>query len=136
MTSIKFDCGIIPPDFCEHESLLSSLNGKIHEIASASFVQEEVNLLYNEFCGIVRNEMLHKLPHKRINLKFGLDDKRRWHSRPWWNDSLAAKWNEVCLAERNWLKTNSRVTSRSEMKVGSHKNTTSNAIYQNVCHTL
>ena len=76
---------------------------KILEIASSSSVQEEVNLLYNEFCGIVRNEMLQKLPNKRVNLKFGFDSKRRRHRKPWWNDSLAAKWNQVYLVERNWL---------------------------------
>ena len=49
MSSIEFDCGIIPPGFCEDERFLSSLNEKIHEIASSSSVQEEVNLFYKEF---------------------------------------------------------------------------------------
>ena len=49
---------------------------KIHEIALSNPVQEEVNTLYSEFCGVVRNEMLQKLPNRRINLKFGLDNTR------------------------------------------------------------
>ena len=52
-------------------------------------------MLYTEFCGIVRNEMLQKLPNRfEINSKFGLDNKRRRIRRPWLNESLAAKWNK------------------------------------------
>ena len=114
VSAIKFDCGVIPPGFCEHESFLPLLNEKIHEIALSNSVQEEVNTLYSEFCGVVRNEMLQKLSNRRINLKFGLDNKRRRNRRPWWNETLAAKWNEVCLAERDWLKSKGR--NRNELK--------------------
>ena len=107
VSSIKFDCGTIPPGFCDDESFLSSLNEKIQEISSS-------NLLYNDFCGVIRNEMLQKLPHRHIILKFGLDNKRRRHRKPWWNDSLADKWNKVCLAERKWLKTKDK--HRNELK--------------------
>ena len=50
----KFDCGTIPLGFCEDESFLLSLNAKIQEISSSNSVQEEVNLLYNEFCGALK----------------------------------------------------------------------------------
>ena len=55
-----------------------------------------------------------KLPHTHKTLKFGLDNKRRRHTKPWWNDSLADKWNKVCQAERNWLKTKDK--NRKELK--------------------
>ena len=71
-------------------------------------------MLYSAFCGMVRNEMLQKLPNRHLNLKFGLDNKRRRKRRPWWNENLAARWNEVCLAERDWLKSNDRI--RNELK--------------------
>ena len=57
-------------------------------------------MLYTEFCGIVSNEMLQKLPNRFvINLKFGLDNKRRRTRRPWLNESLAAKWNKIELVK-------------------------------------
>ena len=62
-------------------------------------IQEEVNLLYmyNEFYGIiVKNEMLQTLPNRHVSLKFGLDNKLRIHRKPWWNDSFAGKWSQVC----------------------------------------
>ena len=58
--------------------------------------------------------MPQKLPHRHIILKFGLNNKRRRHRKPWWNDSLADKWNQVCIAERNWLKTKDK--NRNELK--------------------
>ena len=90
-----------------------SLNEKIQDIRSSNSVQEEVNLLNNDFCRVVRNEMLQKLPHRHIILKFGLENKRRGPRKPWWNDSLADKWNKVCLAERKWLKKDKH---RNELK--------------------
>ena len=117
VSSIKFDCGTIPPGFCEDENFLSSLDEKIQEIGSSNSMQNEVNLLCNDFCDIVKNEILQKLPHRHIVLKFGLDNKRRRHKKPWWNDDLAAKWNQVCLAERNWLKTKGNNTCKNELKV-------------------
>ena len=60
--------------------------------------------------------MLQKLPHRHVVLKFGLDNKRRRHKKPWWNDDLAAKWNQVCLAERNSLKTKGNNTCKNELK--------------------
>ena len=116
VSSIKFDCGTIPPGFCEDENFLSSLDEKIQKIGSSNSMQNEVNLLYNDFCEIVKNEMLQKLPHRHIVLKFGLDNKRRRHKKPWWNDDLAATWNQVCLAERNWLKTKGNNTCKNELK--------------------
>ena len=114
VSSIKFDCGTIPPGFCDDVSFLLSLNEKIQEIGSSNSVQEEVNLLCSNFCGVLRNEMLQKLPHRHIILKFGLNNKRRRYRKPWWNDSLADKWNQVCIAERNWLKTKDK--NRNELK--------------------
>ena len=52
--------------------------------------------------------------HIHIKLKFGLKNKRRRHKKPWWNDSLADKRNQVCQAERNWLKTKDK--NRNELK--------------------
>ena len=58
--------------------------------------------------------MLQKFTYNHVNLKFGLDNKRRRHRKPWWNDSLAATWNQVCLVERNWL--NSKGKNGNELK--------------------
>ena len=72
MHSIKFDCGTIPPGFCEDENFLSSLDEKIQKIGSSNSMQNEVNLLYNDFCEIVKNEMLQKLPDRHVVLKGSL----------------------------------------------------------------
>ena len=56
MSFTKFDCGTIPLGFCEDESFLLSLNEKVQEISSSNSVQEEVNLLYSEFCGALKND--------------------------------------------------------------------------------
>jgi hypothetical protein len=43
------------------------------------------------------------LPSK-IVLIDGLSNKHRRCKKPWWNDDLTSLWNEVCSAEKIWIK--------------------------------
>ena len=51
---------------------------------------------------------------RNCHIHIKLEKKRRRHKKPWWNDSLADKWNQVCQAERNWLKRKDK--NRNELK--------------------
>jgi hypothetical protein len=40
----------------------------------------------------------------KIVLIDGLSNKHRRCKKPWWNDDLTSLWNEVCSAEKIWIK--------------------------------
>ena len=41
-------------------------------------------------------------------IKLGQSNKRRRILKPWWNDELQMMWNDMCDAERAWLKCKNR----------------------------
>ena len=92
-----------------------SLNEKIQESGSSNSVQEEVNLLYSDFCGVLRNEMLQKLPHRHIILKFGLNNERRRYRKPWWNDSLAENGIKFAQQKATGVKQKTKIEMNSKI---------------------
>ena len=46
--------------------------------------------------------MYDNLPYKTILT--GVSNKRRKIGKPWWSDRLTNLWNDVCIAERSWLR--------------------------------
>ena len=99
----RYNLTNIPPSFCHDEhsnSLFQTLNNLVTNLQS----QQDVDKIYSEFCSIVQSEMSLKLPKREIVVKFGVSNKRRRIRKPWWSDDLQAFWNDMCDAEKAWLK--------------------------------
>ena len=60
------------------------------------------------FYSVVKKEMMSKLPNKNVVIKLGQSNKRRRILKSWWNDELQMMWNDMCDAERAWLKCKNR----------------------------
>ncbi|CAG2237646.1 unnamed protein product [Mytilus edulis] len=67
--------------------------------------QSNIDNMYENFVKIVKTEMCNKLPAKNIVLSNGFNiNKRRRCKKEWWNEELTLLWNEVCKAEKVWIK--------------------------------
>ena len=69
-------------------------------------MQYDVDLVYDDWCGIIREQMYNELPYKSINV--GLNNKRRRVAKQWWNGKLTELWDVVCETERKWLNCTTR----------------------------
>ena len=73
--------------------------------------QNDIDKIYDDFCTIVKNEMSSKLPKKEYVIRDGACNKRRRIRKPWWNEDLQCLWNEMCRAEKIWLRCKGRQKS-------------------------
>jgi hypothetical protein len=54
---------------------------------------------------MLKKETKSKLTSKSYVLRSSdLSNKKKRPGKPWWNDTLSKMWNEVCTAEKAWLK--------------------------------
>ncbi|CAC5398041.1 unnamed protein product [Mytilus coruscus] len=95
---------------------INSINECIHDIECSDGLQKDVDDLYNNFVDIMHNEMNNKL-ESRVKVLNGTNNKRRRFKKPWWNNKLTEKWNNVCEAEKNFLNSpHTCNTTKKEMR--------------------
>jgi hypothetical protein len=97
---------------------LSALNVVVHRTwtlftipdSLGSVVQNQSSMdnLYSELCGILTSEMDRLLEPTTVVLYSGTSNKRRRLRKAWWNEALSVMWNDVCAAQKQWIKAKGR----------------------------
>jgi hypothetical protein len=51
------------------------------------------------------HENIYKLlPYRNVKILTGCNNKKRKMVKPWWNDKLTQAWIDMCVHEKQWLK--------------------------------
>lgn len=99
----KYDVSNIPVNVCndyETASYLQALGTFEGNVKS----QNDIDELYGDFCSTIKTAMSSTLSKKNIVIQYGVCNKRRRIRKPWWDDDLQVLWNNMCEAEKAWLK--------------------------------
>lgn len=100
----RYDVSNIQADFLQSDEVATVINNLIQSLETETLSQENIDSLYQEFCETIISEMSAVLPARRVTLKSAHSNKRRRAKKPWWNESLTLMWNNVCEAERVFLR--------------------------------
>jgi hypothetical protein len=101
----KYDVTDVPSDFCSNSDVIKVLNDAIVSLENDEKSQDCVDSAFNKLCDVLKNEMHVKLTHKTVTVKSSVSgNKKRRLGKPWWNDTLTELWNEVCTAEKAWVR--------------------------------
>ncbi len=73
-----------------------------HIIETNEKTQEQVDSIYESFCGTVKEEMATEVENKIITIKLGLSYKREKIKKARWTDHLSQLWNNLCEVECKW----------------------------------
>ncbi|VDH96507.1 Hypothetical predicted protein [Mytilus galloprovincialis] len=104
-TKKKYDTRNLPEDWLCQESTIAEIDNAIRFLENSIADQSSIDNMYENFVKIVKTEMCNKLPAKNIVLSNGFNiNKRRRCKKEWWNEELTLLWNEVCKAEKVWIK--------------------------------
>ncbi|CAG2257828.1 unnamed protein product [Mytilus edulis] len=104
-TKKKYDTRNLPEDWLCQESTIAEIDNAIRFLENSIADQSNIDNMYENFVKIVKTEMCNKLPAKNIVLSNGFNiNKRRRCKKEWWNEELTLLWNEVCKAEKVWIK--------------------------------
>ncbi|CAG2203532.1 unnamed protein product [Mytilus edulis] len=99
---IVYNVKNIPDTWMNDENSINLINSCIANIESCNGIQVELDNIYNEFINVIHNEMNDKLD-KKIKIMNSVNNKKRRFKKRWWTDELTVKWNQVCLAEKQYL---------------------------------
>ena len=80
---------------------LLRVNNIIDKLDQSLKTQGDIDMVYDEWCDFIRDEMYTSIPHKTI--RAGIKSKKFRPGKPWWCDRLTELWSEVCTTERRWL---------------------------------
>jgi hypothetical protein len=101
----KFDVSDVPLDFCTDVDTQLKLNNIISELENSQKRQQDVDSVYTSLCNVIKGEMEARLPHKTVTLRSRSgSNKKKKFGKPWWNERLSVMWNDVCVAEKRWLR--------------------------------
>lgn len=96
----------IPPDFLGGK--LNILNDYIESIEQDVNSQEELDNIYSNLMGTIKEEMYNSLSHKTVKVQLGANNTKRKVKKPWWSDHLSELWNNQCHAEKAMLRCKSK----------------------------
>ena len=99
---IVYNVKNIPDTWMNDENSINLINSCIANIESCNGIQVELDNIYSEFINVIHNEMNDKLD-KKIKIMNSVNNKKRRFKKRWWTDELTVKWNQVCLAEKQYL---------------------------------
>ena len=97
----KFDTKQIPPGFMNTDITIGALEALSERLNHSDTDQHSMDSLYSDFCSVITDEMNRCLPQKTFLLN-GNRNKKRRAQKPWWSEEMTNKWNDVCIAERDW----------------------------------
>lgn len=106
LRSMKYDNSYIPPDFLTDTTTLELLRDNISKLETSERSQLNVDTAYDNLCTIIKSQMDEKLHKIKITVPLNSvnSNKRRRVGKPWWNDELSSVWNDVCRAEKDFIK--------------------------------
>ena len=101
----KFELNNIPDYFLNDEYILRQVNDAIGKLKSSVRSQSDIDSVYSDWCGLLKDHMLQNIPHKRIKhtLSNATLHKRHRPGKPWWSEDLSELWAAVCRSEKLWL---------------------------------
>ncbi len=99
VTITKYDVTTVPDDLLSDPDVLSKLNQGIQRIENVVNQQNDLNVIYEDFCEVVTSQMNEKLNVRVIQIRNGLSSKRRKVKKPWWNPNLDVLWQRWAQAE-------------------------------------
>jgi hypothetical protein len=98
-------CRTYPQTFVLSTDVQVALNDAIAIIDNFEKSQCSVDAAFNELCDVLKDKMVTKSTHITVTVRSSVTgNKGRRLENPWWNDTLNDLWNEVCSAEKAWLK--------------------------------
>ena len=97
----RYNVRDVPVDFMNSELARLAIIQCIDRIQSTRAIQDDIDLMYNDFCNMYYREMDHWFRSRNIN-QCGRR-KFRNSSKPFWTEQLTALWSDVCTAESNYL---------------------------------
>lgn len=103
----------LPGDFMCSDSVTRQIQSVISKLELETVTTEQMNNVYDMFCDVVKTEMSDKLPCKRITVYDGSNNKKKRIKKPWWTEELTVLWNDMCVAEKNWVKTRNKKEFKS-----------------------
>lgn len=100
---VKFDLNKVPVDFLNDQSILNDINILITKLESNEINTNYIDSVYQDWCKIVKENMLTSIPHKIIANKRYTSSSSRKHriDKPWWGSFLTELWSKLCNAEKN-----------------------------------
>ena len=105
---VRYNVKNIPIDFMHNQESIVPL---IQQITQCRETQDEVDLVYNNICELILNEMNDKLP--KLSQSPPKHKHRRYKpKKPFWNEELAAQFADVVEKEKNLKKCTLRFLKR------------------------
>lgn len=108
----KYLMNRIPSNFMESDMVRAAINELIYKIESARETQEAVNVLYDDFCKVVIEEMNASIPSKLVSPS---TKKKFKYYKPYWDEELANKWSIMAEKKLKWEKQKGICRNRREM---------------------
>ncbi|XP_060600600.1 uncharacterized protein LOC132754030 [Ruditapes philippinarum] len=102
-SQLRYKLNLIPDNFMDRDIAKRALLEIIESIESSRESQEEIDSLYNKLCETITNEINHSIPRYNASRR---TSKRNKKAKPYWNEALTEKWNQMRLAENDFLKCN------------------------------
>jgi hypothetical protein len=86
----------IPEEYFKSEEILRELHTLEEKMAARNVSENEINGIYDDFCEVIKKQLLCKRVKKRIG------GTRHARSQPWWSSRLAELRDEVAQALQEW----------------------------------
>ena len=99
---VKFELTQIPESFLYDDHILHQVNNTIIKLESSMRSQQDIDRVYTDWCDLLKNHMLHSIPHKHTKQTHTSANAHKRHrpGKPWWCENLSELWVEVCRYEK------------------------------------
>ena len=100
----KYKKGVLPEEFMTGNDVLSKCSDLIDAIIESRGIQEEVDIVYDQFVKVYHEEISNFLKVAKVATKSR--KSLRHVKKPYWNEHLSVLWQSFHEAELKYLKTN------------------------------
>ena len=101
-SSEKFDLKNVNCNFMSSPINVADINNLISRLEQEAVTIANIDDAYSQWCQLVRNCMYEEIPHRKVTQRCNFRKLR--HNKPWWNADLSTRWENMCTAEKKWLK--------------------------------
>jgi hypothetical protein len=98
----RYKCDNTPPNPFTSDLTHSKLNELIADIETFRVSQSNIDRIYSDVCNLYHEEM--KLWFKARDIRHTARKKLNKISKPFWNDTLQALWNDLVIKEKDFAK--------------------------------
>lgn len=97
----RFDLSNVNNYFMNSHSAVLQINNVIQKLEQGFRSQNDIDLVYEDWCNVVKQNMYKDIPFKTI--KSGCRNKKRKPGKSWWSENLTNLWSNLCILEGKWL---------------------------------